>query len=486
MGFGRRSAGIAGLLAATTLCAAPPASATITTTNVTSPPDRTFTTSPSTPDVLGTSDGTTGDQVDVRCYEGTDDPIGLSVASNVAVASDGSFGLFQDDLNFVAGRLCILRAVPAGTSPADLNPFSGPRVAIGTAQLSVGYPHASEFDYYVFGQQLTAANDYFSYGACGLCDSYLLDSSLAPTTTTFFGNDWFGLFDGSGTQSEVQVDSADSYSPAIAQEINHFAGGFPPLTSTYSLNHANGDWTIRESDPLVKCPDSPFPPTEKSCPNFVATGVTVNRTITQTQDGHLVYISDSYQSTDGQQHDLNLLPDNEQEFGGNGTSIAYKFPGQGSFSTHSVDESVSFPDSTPAAAYVKVAGSPSGAVDTGQGAIVFDQHSSPARFAEVDPSVSDFEFHQTGLVTASCSPTFGFAYAQDYLSANVENLVGMAINRFKGSPATVCSPSSAGSGVPATGKRTAALKRCKKRAHKKHWSHEQLKKCHKKAKRLPI
>jgi hypothetical protein len=37
-----------------------------------------------------------------------------------------------------------------------------------------------------------------------------------------------------------------------------------------------------------------------------------------------------------------------------------------------------------------------------------------------------------------------------------------------------------------TGQRAAALKRCKKRAHKKHWSHKRLKKCKKNAQLLPI
>jgi hypothetical protein len=37
-----------------------------------------------------------------------------------------------------------------------------------------------------------------------------------------------------------------------------------------------------------------------------------------------------------------------------------------------------------------------------------------------------------------------------------------------------------------TGQRAAALKRCKKRAHKKHWSHKRLKKCKKKAQLLAI
>jgi hypothetical protein len=38
----------------------------------------------------------------------------------------------------------------------------------------------------------------------------------------------------------------------------------------------------------------------------------------------------------------------------------------------------------------------------------------------------------------------------------------------------------------ATGQRAAALKKCKKNAHKKHWTKKRLKKCKRKAKRLPV
>jgi hypothetical protein len=476
-GFRARGTAIVGLLAGFALWAAPLASATITTSNITSPPDLTFTTSPSTPDVSGTSDGTTGDHVDVRCYEGSDDSVGLSVASNIAAEGNGSFVLTHTELNLVFGHLCILRAVPAGTTPANLNPFSGPRVAIGTAQWNMQGPAVG---FFVFAQQLTAANDYYPYGECGLCDGYLLDSSLAPSTTTFFGNDWFDYLDGSGTRSEVRVDGADAYSPATAQQINLHASGFPLLTWSYSLNPANGDWTISETDQLVRCADPTYPPDDTSCASFVSTGVRVNRAITQGHDGHLVFITDRYVSTDGHDHSLDLLPFNEQFFGNGGPDVAYEFPGESSFSSHTVDDAVSFADSSPGAIYINVQGSTDGATDTGQGAIVFDRPASPATF--IDPDGNQFEFHQTGLATPSCTPSFTFAYAQDYLAANIQSLAQTAIGRFNGSPATVCSPTATPTpSAGPTGRRAAALKKCKKK-----YSRRARRKCRKKAKRLPV
>jgi hypothetical protein len=40
--------------------------------------------------------------------------------------------------------------------------------------------------------------------------------------------------------------------------------------------------------------------------------------------------------------------------------------------------------------------------------------------------------------------------------------------------------------VPPTGKRAAALKKCKKNAHKKHWAKKKLRKCKRKARKLPV
>src|SRR5262249_44687881 len=145
------------------------------------------------------------------------------------------------------------------------------------------------------------------------------------------------------TRSELQVDGANALSPAQAASLNSTASpGFPALTSSYSVDPATGNLTINESDQLVKCPDATYPPTPVTCPSFLSTGVRVDRTITQESDGHLVFITDTYVSTDAQPHTLDLLPQNDQYFGDSGPKIEYKFPGEGSFSTHALGDTVSF------------------------------------------------------------------------------------------------------------------------------------------------
>ena len=101
-------------------------------------------------------------------------------------------------------------------------------------------PNAGQpYDFYIWGQQLGAADDYESAGSCGLDDSYLFDSELNLSTMTFYCNDWFDSFENfeneaASTRSQVQVDGANAYLPADAEEINSEASGFPTLTYSYS------------------------------------------------------------------------------------------------------------------------------------------------------------------------------------------------------------------------------------------------------------
>ena len=429
--------------------------------------------------------------MDLQCFYGPGSSSHKTVATNVALnPADGSFSIAGGDLSQVQFHTCTLRAVPAGSIPGDLTPFSGPVLAVGhreTIRVSGGPNDGAVQDYYLLGQQLSAADDYDSYGSCGLCDANLLNSDFTQTTTTFFGNDWFPLDDSSGTsggtRSPIRVDGADAYSVRRAAHNNPDAGGLPALTYDYSLNPSNGNLTITESNPIVKCPNPIFPPNETTCPDYLSTGVTVNRTITQESGGHLVFITDRYLSTDGQQHSLDLLPENFQDFNQNGHSVAYRFPGESSFSVHVSGDEVPFPDSVPSSVFVNVQGSPDGTQSTGQGAIVFDRPASPATFDYVYQSASQLQFHQSALVTSSCSPSFSFAYASAYQAAFVETLAQGAVDRFTASPATVCAPSSGPpppGGQGATGQRAAALKKCKKKKAKAR------KKCRKRAKRLPV
>ena len=422
------------------LVVAPAAHAAITASQITSPSNPTFfiadqdaVSQPFT--VSGTTtNGTASDSIDLRCYFGG---TSVKVKGNVPLSSDGSFSVPAADLNKVLGLTCRLKAVPAGKNPADLTPFSGPLIGVGsreTSRISGGNNNGEAYDYALDAQQQTAAFDYASLGGCGLHNGFLYDAAYANTTITFACN--AGLLSGESpstpTRSELQVDGANAYAPAQAFLINPDGAGLPALTDTYTLDQATGNVVIQETDPLVKCSDPTYPPTTGSCATFVSTGVTDNRTITQDHDGHISWITDTFTGTDSAAHSLDLLWDeNEQFFGpsGNSALIEYEFPGEANYSTHATGDTVTLPSSA-GAIFLRMQGAADGDLGTGQGAIVYDRPATAAKFTSVTNFGSEFTVHQTGSVPAGGSTRFQFAYIQDYQAALVATRAQAASTLF--------------------------------------------------------
>ena len=420
----------------------PTAGAAITASQITTPTDPSFliadqTAAKQTFAISGTTSGgnPSNDKVDVRCYYHATSAL---VAKNVALSSDGSFSVPAADLENVLDLTCRLRAVPAGTNPFDLTPYSGPLIGVGERDSSAvggGPNNGKVYDYYLDAPQQTAAFDYASLGSCGLHDGFLLDSIYALTTTTFYCN--AALFPGdkgSGSRrSELQIDGLNAYTPAAAQSINANASGLPALSYSYTVDAATGNLVIHETDPLVKCSASTYPPTTTSCASFVTAGVTDNRTITQDHDGHVSWIADTFTSTDGHAHSLDLLWDNSQHFrggSGNSSQVEYEFPGENSFSTHAAGDAVSPAAASPATILIRMHGAVDGDFSTGQGAIVYDRPSAGATFTSVSSAASDLTLHQTGTVPAGGSTRFRFAYVQDIHAAEVASLAQAASTAF--------------------------------------------------------
>jgi hypothetical protein len=432
---------LAGALVVCGLTVTPAARAAITGSQITTPSDPTYLiadqdAATQTFAVSGTTTGGTPatDKVDIVCYYGTSH---ITVASGVALNADGSFSVPNAGLNAIRNRLCRLRAVPAGTTPADLTPFAGPLVGIGNRnsyKISGGPNDGRVYDYYIWAQQGTAAFDYVSLGSCGLFDGYLFDSTLDRTTVTFWCN--AGLF-GSGygtgaTRSELQIDGANAYTPWGARSINSAASGLPALSYSYTVDPHTGNLVIHEIDPLVKCTDPTWPPTTTSCATFVTAGVTDTRTITQDHDGHISWITDVFSSTDGTSHTLDFQWDNYQRFHGStgdASKLAYEFPGQSSYSIHAANDTVSLPAS-PGTVLIKMNGAADGDTTTGQGAIVYDRPATTAIFHNIGTTSEDFTLQQSGTVPAGGSTRFRFAYAHDFQAANVTSLAQTASTAF--------------------------------------------------------
>jgi PASTA domain/Divergent InlB B-repeat domain len=438
------------------LVVTPAAHAAITGSQITTPADPSFfiadeSASSQTFAIAGTTSGgnPATNLIDVNCYFGGSF---VTVAKSVSLKADGSFSIPKANLNNPLDLTCRLRAVPAGTHPSNLTPFSGPVVGVGERDLSKvagGRNNGKAYDYYLDAQQQTAAFDYISLGGCGLQDGYLYDAAYTLTTTTFFCN--AGLpgpaASAAPTRSDVQVDGANAYAPYQAFFVNSNAPGFPALGETYTIDQATGNVVIQETDPLVKCADPTYPPNTVSCAAFVSTGVTDHRTITQDHDGHVSWITDAFTSTDGNAHSLDLLWDNNQQFwgkSGNSAQVEYEFPGESSFSTHVAGNTVTLPAS-PGTIFVRMHGAPDGDTATGQGAIVYDRPAAGVTFTFVQSFDSEFTLHQTGQVPAGGSTRFRFAYVQAYRAADVATMAQEATAAFVNTLAVSRSGSGKGS-----------------------------------------
>jgi PASTA domain/Divergent InlB B-repeat domain len=437
----RQATALAGALVLCGLVVTPAARAAITASQITTPSNPSFfiadedaASQPFTISGTTTGGNPNTDKVDVRCYfEGTS----VKVKGSVSLNSNGSFSVPAADLNKLIDLTCQLKAVPAGTTPADLTPFAGPVVGVGsreTSKVSGGTNDGKAYDYAFDAQQLTAAFDYASLGSCGLHNGFLYDSTYANTTITFACNAGLLRVDSpiTPTRSELQIDGANAYAPTQAFFINPSAAGLPALTDRYTVDKATGNVLIQETGPLVKCASATYPPTTGSCATFVSTGVTDDRVITQDHDGHISWVTDTFKSTDSKGHSVDLLWDNNQQFFGpfgDSSQLEYEFPGESSYSTHAAGDSVSLAAS-PGTIFIRMHGAADGDMATGQGAIVFDRPATAAKFTDVTTVDSEFTLHQAGSIPAGGSTRFRFAYMHDYQAALVATRATAATTLF--------------------------------------------------------
>ena len=448
-------AALAALVTGAAVSAAPASPPVVTMTSITGPANHSYYGYDLDSDtaqltITGTSDGTTGDMVDIRCYGGASSTV---VASNVAVGADGAFSIGAL-LHPLQKKLCTLRAVPAGTTPVSVSPFQGPTIGVGQKRTDTD---TTPYDFYIWGQQAKGAFDYDSSTGCGVDDGYLFDATLAQTTTTFYCDAWLNSKEKqAATRSELRVDGANAYGPDTAEIINGNATGRPGLVFSYSVDKKTGNLVIHETDPIVKCADATYPPTGASCATFLSTGVTEHRTVVQNHDGLLAWVTDVFTSTDGKTHKLDLLYENDNYFGvnGNASSIEYKFPGQSSYATASLGQSIPLPPK-PGTVLIRVQGSGDGDTSTGRGAIVYDRPASSAEITYLSGSSENtFELHQKATVPKKGGARFRFAFAQAYTQATVDKLAKLATVTF------------AGCTVPnVVGKSLAAAKKALRKAH---------------------
>jgi hypothetical protein len=371
----RRSVAAAAISFTLTLAFVAGAQAAITTSNITTPadgallvqnqdtdPNQTFT-------VSGTTNGSPGDRFDIDCYSGDSEFYSYQGPTDSGIAltaADGSFSVTDVPQSTFATGTCVLLAVPHATKPSPPTGFTGPRVgfsAFSTSKLSNGANSGAVYDFQ-FNDTTTAANTAInSVDSCGPFTTVVDGTSAmkAGPTLIYCGGSFFNspneFFSNPGTvdltRSEIQVDGHNAYGSYSAARL--FSGsdalaGFPALTASLdSFDSSTGNAQTTELEPLVTCtPNDVYGPTSTDCTAFAPTGIAVKRVTSYSDDGRVATVTDTFSSTDGSAHSLDLLYETDL----NSPTAGWQLPGETSFSNHDTGDAGPAPSSAPGTVYV--------------------------------------------------------------------------------------------------------------------------------------
>jgi hypothetical protein len=430
-----------------TLLGAAPASATVTssTVAVTSPTGTYLLDDQVTPNetiaVTGTSNGKTGDHVDINCYDGG----GFAkLGTDVAVAAGGSFS-YTGTLSAIAKQTCVLRAVPTGDTtdypPGVASPFTGPTLAVDQVT-DTDTPGGHLEYYYLYDSQSKGAFDYSSLGNCTIADSYLYDPVTFASTTLDFCDAWFNAENGENQsgfatpwRSELQVDGVNAYLPGDFTSLTGMptpSQGFPSLTYSYSIDPATGDLALNETDQAVECSPDPeiFPPTAKSCSTLVPAGIEIRQHIVQTDSGLVASVTQYFSSTDGLSHGVALLEDNQFNQPNFDGRLNFPWTGMG-LTAYTTPGAVIVPPGSAGPGSFFVQGSQSAGSASAQGAVTFSNAPSSETIVgttSANFSWVDLEYLRT--VPATGSVPLGFTYSNGFSAGAVASEAAAAQTAF--------------------------------------------------------
>jgi hypothetical protein len=150
-------------------------------------------------------------------------------------------------------------------------------------------------------------------------------------------------------------------------------------------------------------------------------------------------MTDTWSSTDGQAHALDLLYDDVIGVGAADGNRGYEFPGQTAFSQYGAGNTLPGPSSAPGSILVRTnVTAPDGSPAQAAGAITFG--GSPSGFAFT--SNADFEEHQLLAVPAGGSASLTYIYSVGYSVGQVHALALAAQDYFQGPALAITSPAS--------------------------------------------
>jgi hypothetical protein len=440
------------------LACAGAASAAVTSSNITSPSGTLYlqaSDDPPTPvqtAVTGTSNGSPGDPLDIRCWFGNGSSVPL--AGGVLVGAGGAFSATAA-LSKIDAHACRLRAAPTASNESAA--FAGPRIAVSefettgqTSDVVQNGPNAGALvDYVANGVTFSGFGLWDSAGACG-ARLNTIDASYAQAIHaldcggTLLGSDGF-------SRSEIQVDGNNAYDVQGAADLIPRSGGCPPtcvgsqdnpglptLAVSQAWNSTNGLESTSTTEGIVECPppDSFQPPNQVACPSFTPAGVALHRSTTMLSSNQ-IEMTDTWSSTDGHAHVVSALYDDEAT--GSGGGAGFQFAGASGFSRQAPGDVLPGGASAPGSILVHSnVNAPDGDPSEQYAAITFS--TSPSQF--VFSAGNQFSEHQAFAVPAGGPATIQYIYSTGTSLEQVQALALAAQDELKSPAVAIVSPPS--------------------------------------------
>lgn len=403
--------------------------------------------------VGGTTNGTASDHVDIKCFSGAGSE---TLFSSVPINSQGAFSE-TGSFRAISRESCVLRAVPSGNTtdypPGSASPYNGPFLNIGQAtetRVPSG-PNVNDLEYYyLYVSQPAGAFEYASLGGCSISESYSYDPVTfggiqdGTSESLDYCNAWFSWKNGytstpglaSPTRSELQVDGIDAYVAGNAMSLNglntYNNSGYPSLTYSYSIDPNTGNLELSETDQVVRCsPGGVYPPSSASCSSFVPTGVQVTMHIVQDLSGRVATVIQSFQSTDGAPHSVDLLENNDFYTRNEDGELDFPWTGSGMQAYTTVGQVLPGP-STPGSGAFFVKGSasvPDGSENAPQGEVTFSNAPSSETIVGTTNNAQHFswvDLHYAFTIPGGGSVPLGFTYSNAYTFGQVVSDAGAA------------------------------------------------------------
>ena len=365
--------------------------------------------------VAGTvTPSTTSTSGDLLCYSAPGSAP-FTVATGIAVTA----GRFSADVSLqaIASRACRLRFVPHGSvpGPTAAASFSGPQVSV--SEQFTRSQNGNEYGYYVLSGTLPWSFAFDSLGECAINASYATDTDTLGSYLLFDGagclNESSGVAPNQGTRSAVQVDGLNAYPPGAIASLTGVAG-FIPLSYSASFDANHDTVTIGETDTLAVCA-SPggYPPSTANCPSLTPSGVQVQQTTTLQPGGQIARLTDTFASTDGHAHSLDLLLGQSITAPAANETPAFRFPGQAASAGHGAPDSFDLFGGGPGSIIVIADAAAAPATSNPIGALTYEVPPTAAAFTSAPGArTATFLLHYAESIPASGSVSLSWSYLQ--------------------------------------------------------------------------